>query len=53
MHCSKIQSLLDHLVGSAEQRERDSETERFGSLEIYDQLDFGGLLNRRSPGFSP
>jgi hypothetical protein len=40
-------SLLDHLVGSSEERWRHGETERFGSLQIDDQLKFGGLLNRQ------
>src|SRR5712691_719265 len=40
-------SLLDHLVGAAEQRERDGEAEGLGSPEIYDQLDFRGLLDRQ------
>ena len=30
---------LDHLIGAAEQRERESDAERLGSLEINDQLD--------------
>jgi len=29
---------LDHLVGAGEQRERESDAERLGSLEINDQL---------------
>ena len=37
--------LIDHLVGAAEQREREGNAERFGGLEIEDQLDLGGLLN--------
>src|SRR4029453_5051979 len=41
---------FDHLVGEAEQRERDSEAEGIGSLEIYDQLDFSGLLDRQITG---
>jgi hypothetical protein len=32
-------SLFDHLVGAGEQRERDSEAERLGRLEVDDQLD--------------
>ncbi len=38
--------LFDHLVGAAEQRKRNGEAERFGSLEVDDQLDFGDLLDR-------
>jgi hypothetical protein len=37
---------FDHLVGAAEQRKRDGESERPGGLEVEDQLDFCGLLNR-------
>jgi hypothetical protein len=39
---------FDHLVGATEQRQRDREAERPGRLEIDDQLDLGGLLDRRS-----
>src|SRR2546430_9991980 len=31
---------FDHLVGAAEQRQRGSEAERPGSLEVDEQLDF-------------
>ena len=30
---------FDHLVGAGEHRERESDAERLGSLEISDQLD--------------
>ena len=36
----QIAALFDHLVGTAEQRERDSEAERFGRRLIDDQLEF-------------
>src|SRR6266700_1225559 len=42
--------LLDHLVSAAEQRERDSEAKSLSGLEIYEQLDFGGLLDRQITG---
>jgi hypothetical protein len=32
-----LRQLFDHLVGAAEQRQRESESERLGSLEIGDQ----------------
>jgi hypothetical protein len=36
--------LFDHLVGAAEQRERDSDAERLGGLEVDDEFDRRGLL---------
>jgi len=36
--------LFDHLVGAAEQRERDGKAERLGGFHIDNQLDFRGLL---------
>ena len=38
---------LDHLVGAAEQRQRNGQAERLGGLEIEDQLDLGDLLHRQ------
>src|SRR5712671_6730788 len=38
---------FDHLVGAAEQRQRDGEAERVSSLEINEQLDFRALLHRQ------
>src|SRR5258708_4592938 len=38
---------FDHLVGAAEQRERDDEAEGFRGLEVDDQLDFRRLLDRQ------
>ena len=40
-------SLFDHLVGAGEQRRRHCEAERFGRLEVYDQFNFCGLLDRQ------
>src|SRR5262245_536749 len=37
--------LFDHLVGTAEERDRDGEAQRLGRLEVNDQLDFSGLLD--------
>src|SRR5215211_5396917 len=39
--------LFDHLVGAAAQRQRNSDAERLGGLEVDDQLDLGGLLHRK------
>jgi hypothetical protein len=39
-------SSLDQLVGAAEQGERHGQAERLGGLEVNDQLNFRGLLDR-------
>jgi hypothetical protein len=39
--------LFDHPVGTAEQREPEGDAERLGSLEVDDELDPGGLLDRQ------
>jgi hypothetical protein len=46
MHRSKIAQLFDHLVGNGEQPRRKGEAERFGSLEVNDQLKRGRLDDR-------
>src|SRR5712691_1538885 len=38
---------LDDLVGAGEDRLWHGEAERFGSIEIDDQLEFDGLLDRQ------
>ena len=40
-------SSFDHLVGAADQRQRNGEAERLSSLQVDDKLDFGGLLDRQ------
>ena len=40
-------SLLDHLIGAGEQRLRYGEAEILCGLQIDDQLDCGGLLDRQ------
>ena len=50
MHCSKKASSLDHLVGAAEQRERNGEAERLRGDQIDDELEFGWLLDRNVGG---
>jgi hypothetical protein len=47
MHRSKLHRYSMTLVSAAEQRDRDGEPERSGSLEIDDQFNFGGLLNQQ------
>src|SRR5262245_59155479 len=39
-----LAGLLDYLVGANEQRLRDSDSERFGSLHVDYQLELGRLL---------
>ena len=39
--------LFDHLVGERQNVRRDGDAERFGSLEIDDELVLGRLLNRQ------
>jgi len=45
--------LFDDLVSTAKQRLWHGETERLGGLEIDDQLERGGLLDRQIGGLSP
>jgi hypothetical protein len=47
MHRSKIASLLDHLVGADQQRCGKLNTERPGALEVDDELEFDGPLDRQ------
>jgi hypothetical protein len=37
--------LLNHLIGSQQQRGWDGEPEGFGGFEVDNQLELGGLLN--------
>jgi len=43
--------LLNHLIGSSEQRLSDCQAKRLGGLEIDEHLEFGGLLNRNITRF--
>jgi hypothetical protein len=47
MHCSKIASLFDHLVGAGEQRRRHFEAQRLRGLEIDHQFILGRCLHRQ------
>src|SRR5208337_4955830 len=51
MQCGKDPRLFDHLVGAAEQRQREGEPERLGSFEVDDQFDLRDLLNRQIDRF--
>ena len=46
-------SLFDDLVGEFLKLQRDIETKRLCSLEIYHQLEFGGLLDWQIGGHDP
>jgi len=42
---SKSSPLFDHLVGAADQRQREGDAESLGGLDVDDQLDLHSLLN--------
>jgi hypothetical protein len=50
MHRSKTTPSFDYLIGAAEHRWWDGEAERFGSLEIDDQLVLCRRLHREIRG---
>src|SRR5207248_10611614 len=45
--CPPYSFSLDYLVGAGDERPRDLEAERLGGLEVEEQLDFRGLLDRQ------
>src|SRR5215813_563219 len=42
--------LLDDLIRPPQHRRRDRQAERLGGLEVDDQLELGGLLDRKVTG---
>src|SRR5271157_6028157 len=45
MHCNKIASLFDHLVGARKQRRRHVEAEHLGCDQVDDQVELSRLLD--------
>ena len=52
MQCSK-KNLFNHLVGTAEQRDREGEAKRLGGLQVEISSTFVDWITGRSAGFSP
>jgi hypothetical protein len=46
MHCGKT-GLLDHLIGAAQERQRNGQSECPGDLEVENEFDFRDLLDRQ------
>jgi hypothetical protein len=46
-NCLSEMSLLDHLVGAREQRQRKFEAERLGGFKVYNQFELSGLFERQ------
>src|SRR6266851_5239736 len=40
-------SWIDHLIRPLQERRRDRQAKGFGGLQVDDQLELGGLLNRK------
>src|SRR5262245_61574302 len=51
MHHSKFVFLLDQFGGGGEQSPRNSEAQGFRGFEVDDEVEFGGLLDRRVDRF--
>src|ERR1700730_2256892 len=41
------EELLDHVIGAGKNRWRDSEFKCLGRLEVHDELELSGLLDRQ------
>jgi hypothetical protein len=50
---SEVVASIDHLIGASNQRRWYFEAERPGGLQINDQLEFGGLIERDVARFGP
>src|SRR5215467_4716356 len=46
----RADALLDHFIRPRQQRLRDRQAKGFGGLEVDDQLELGGLLDRQVAG---
>jgi len=44
---------LDHVVGAQQERSREGQAEGLRGLEVDDQLELGGLLDRQIGGLAP
>src|ERR1044072_3574809 len=44
---------FNHLVGTGEQHRRNGQAKRLGGCQIYDQIEFGWLLDGDVPWLSP
>ena len=49
----QIATLFDHLVGAGDESERNVQADSGGGLQIDDQLEFGGQLDRQVGGPRP
>ncbi len=46
-----LDQLLDHIVGAQQERGREVQPKRLCSLEVDNQFEFFGVLNREIGGF--
>lgn len=53
MHCRRLASLFDHVIGELLKLYRYIEAQRSGSLEVDPQFDLRGLFHRQVAGIGP